>query len=464
MAYSLNYRASPTCAAFIKDRSARKILAGPVGGGKTSACIIAILENAIGQEPDEDGFRRSRHLVVRSTVPQLRQTTIKSFLDWLPPGVFGRYLSSEKTYYLEFSDVRAEILFLSLEDEADIRKLLSLETTTCYINEMKETSQAVIEGVIGTKRIGRYPSRKSGPGATYPCFMADTNMPAEDTYHFNIMEGLEGDWVTFKQPGGRSPNAENLEFLPPDYYSTEGLTEEYVRVFIDCEYGTSREGMPVFRQTFINDFHVAKDPLVSIHSPDYPLLIGLDAGLTPAAIIGQMSPSGRLNILGECFTPKNESIGMERFLTNRLIPMLRSKFSGAAAFVIVDPAAMQKSQATEETVFQIIEKSGLKVRIAASNKLELRISSAETLFGRQVGGKAGVLIDAGCTGLLGALRHGYKFALRRDGDTEDKPLKDHPNSDIGDAFCYLTSYVVGASAAHKTIRRELKTVACAGWT
>src|ERR1019366_3826809 len=101
------------------------ILAGPVGAGKTSACIIAILMNAMQQEPDDDGFRRSRHLVIRSTVPQLKQTTIKSFLDWLPPEVFGRYLVSDKTYELNFEDVRAEILFLSLEDEQDIRKLLS---------------------------------------------------------------------------------------------------------------------------------------------------------------------------------------------------------------------------------------------------------------------------------------------------------------------------------------------------
>lgn len=464
MSYALNYDASKTCGDFINSRAPRKILAGPVGGGKTSACIVAILLNAMQQEKDNDGFRRSRHLVIRSTVPQLKQTTIKSFLDWLPPGVFGRYLSSDKTYMLEFEDVRSEILFLSLEDEADIRKLLSLETTTCYINEGKEISQAVIEGIIGTKRIGRYPSRKQGPGATYPCLMMDTNMPAYDTFHYNIMEGEEGDWETFRQPGGRTPEAENLKFLPPDYYSTDGLTEEYVRVFIDCEYGTSREGMPVFRQTFMPDFHIAKDPLLPIFSPDFPLFIGLDAGLTPAAIIGQMTPAGRLHILGECFTPKTESIGMERFLSNRLMPMIQGKFAGASAMVIVDPAATQQAQANEETVFQVIQKSGLRVRTAASNKLELRIGSAETIFGRQVGGKAGVLIDKGATGLISALKHGYKFAAKKDGDMEEKPLKDHPNSDIGDAFCYLTSYVVGSSVAKVTRKREVKPVASRGWT
>lgn len=464
MGYDLKYVASKTCSEFLMSRAPRKILCGPVGGGKSSACIMAILTNAMQQEPDNDGIRRTRHLVIRGTYSQLKTTTIKSFLDWLPPEVFGKYLSSERTYYLEFESVRAEILFLSIEDEQDIRKILSLETTTCFINEGKEVSEEVINGIIGTKRIGRYPSRKQGPGATYAALFIDTNAPAYDTYHYRIMEGIEGDFVTFRQPGGRSPEAENLEFLPPDYYSTEGLTEEHVRVFIDCEYGTSKEGMPVFRRSFISEFHISESPLLPITSPDYPILIGLDAGLTPAAILGQMAPNGRVNILGECFTEKNESIGMERFLTSRLIPMMKNKYPGCGALVVVDPASTQMSQANELSVFKVIETSGLKVRTAASNKIDLRIGSAETLLGKQVGGKAGLLIDKNCVGLIGALKHGYKFAARKDGDMEEKPLKDHPNSDIGDAFCYLTSYIIGNSGIHKTARRELKSVSSKGWT
>jgi len=75
-----------------------------------------------------------------------------------------------------------------------------------------------------------------------------------------------------------------------------------------------------------------------------------------------------------------------------------------------------------------------------------------------------VLVDKGCTGLLSALRYNYKFAMRKDGDTEDKPLKDHPASDLGDAFCYLTSYVVGASGVRTAARREIKTTSSQGWT
>ena len=463
MSFNLKYDASPTCANFMLSRAPRKILAGPVGGGKTSACIMHALTNAMQQEPDDDGIRRTRHIFIRNTIAQLRQTTQKSMLDWLPERVFGRYLTTQKEYYLKFEDVEAEIIMLALEDETDLRRLLSLEATTIYINEGKEISQTVLEGIVGAKRVGRYPSRKSGPGATYPCIIMDTNMPNFGSYHQRIMDGEEGDWETFKQPGGRSPEAENLEFLPPDYYNVDGLTDEHVRVFIDCEYGTSKDGQPVFKDTFVRDFHEAKEQLRAITSSEYPLIIGLDAGLTPAATIGQQTPSGKINVLAECFTPKGESIGMERFLQTKLTPMLTRKFPGVNAIVIVDPAAMQRSQANEETVFEIVKKAGFKVYPAPSNKIDLRIGSAETLFGQQSGGKAVLQIDPGCTGLISALGNGYSYAIKKDGEVEDKPAKLHPVSDIADSFTYFTLYLAGPLKIRRPEVVKAKVVSLGGW-
>lgn len=442
--YNLTYVAPPTCADFLSSRAPRKIIAGPVGSGKSSACVMHMVLNAIEQAPDDDGIRRTRFVVCRNTIPALRQTTIKTFLDWIPDGVFGQWVSSDKVYRMKFDDVESEVLFMSMEDASDLRKLLSLEATGFFINEAKEIQQDVIEGIIGTKRIGRYPSRKQGPGATYPFFIMDTNFPAYDSYHQKIMDGEEGDWETFKQPGGRTPEAENLAFLPPDYYNTEGLSEDYIRSMIDCEYSTSREGLPVFRSTFIPDFHISKEALKPTGYEGNTILIGMDAGLTPAAVIGQQTARGTVNILGECYVLPADSMGMERFLDTRLLPLLRSKFAGCAPTVIIDPAAMQRSQASEETVFEILGKKRLKAICAPTNKTELRIGSAESLFSRQTDGKAGLLIDAACPWLISALKHGYKYAAKRDGEIEEKPAKNN-YSHVADAFCYLTSYLAGES-------------------
>jgi hypothetical protein len=442
--YKFNFIAPKTCAEFMLDRYPRKILAGPVGGGKTSACIAHILKNATEQAPDRDGIRRSKHLVVRNTVPMLKSTTIKTFLDWIPDGTLGQYYISDKIYNLKFGDVDAEVSFMSLEDSNDIRKLLSLETTTVFLNEFREINPDIVEALIGTKRIGRYPSKKGGPGATYPCMIADTNMPSYDSWHQQVMDGQLMDFKLFKQPSGRSPEAENLANLPDDYYNIDGLSEEYIRTMVDVEYGSSKEGMPVFKSSFIKDYHVAKGPLSAISSSSYPLIVGMDAGLTPAAIIGQQLPTGRLNILAEVFTPRGETMGMERFLETKLMPVLMGRFGDNPALGIIDPAGEQRSQADEQTVFEIIKKK-MRVRLAPTNKLDLRIGSAETFFARQVMGEAGLLIDPSCTNLIAALEHNYRYAVKRSGEIEEKPEKSHPVSDIVDGFMYLTVHLAGTN-------------------
>jgi hypothetical protein len=111
--------------------------------------------------------------------------------------------------------------------------------------------------------------------------------------------------------------------------------------------------------------------------------------------------------------------------------------------VIIDPAAMQRAQANEETVFEIVGKKRLKVVLAPTNKTELRIGAGESMLSRQVDGKAGMLLDASCTGLIGALSHGYKYGAKKDGEMHEMPLKNHPWSDIADAWMYLCSYVGG---------------------
>lgn len=464
--FNINYRASPTCGAFLKDRSPRKILAGPVGGGKTSACIMHILLNAMEQAPDNDGVRRTRHLVVRNTVPMLKTTTIKSFLDWIPHGTLGTWLSSDKTYYMKFADVESEVLFMSLEDSNDIRKLLSLETTTVFFNEFREINPEIVEGMIGTKRIGRYPSAKNGPGPTYACLMADTNMPAMDSWHQQVMDGIIPGFKLFKQPSGRSPEAENLRFLPPDYYNTDGLSDEFIKTMIDVQYGTSKEGLPVFKNTFNPAIHMAKDFLSPLHSAAYPVVIGLDAGLTPAAVLMQQTPMGSVNILDEVYTPKGETSGMERFLQVKLLPLLRGKYPEATLLVVVDPAAMQRSQPTEETVFDIVTKARLRVIPGPTQDLDLRIGSMETLLSRMSSdGKPGLQISPSCTGLKAAMQYGYIYAAKKDGELEEKPAKTHPDSDLADAAMYGSSYLVGASK-YRNVSPALPIVvpSARGWT
>src|ERR1039457_2924456 len=92
---SVNYDATPTpvLAAFLQSDAFGRIVAGPVGSGKTTACIIELFRRAMEQEPASDGFRYTRFAIVRETLKQLRDTIIKDCRDWL--GGLGEWRVSE---------------------------------------------------------------------------------------------------------------------------------------------------------------------------------------------------------------------------------------------------------------------------------------------------------------------------------------------------------------------------------
>ena len=69
---------------FMKDNSFFRGIRGPVGSGKSVACCIEVFRRALAQKKSPDGIRKSRVAIVRNTNPQLRTTTMKTWLDWFP--------------------------------------------------------------------------------------------------------------------------------------------------------------------------------------------------------------------------------------------------------------------------------------------------------------------------------------------------------------------------------------------
>lgn len=134
--YSFEYVASPTASAFHLSDGKVRVLAGPIGGGKSVSCVMDILRWAMNQQPNETGVRRTRFAIIRNTVDQLKTTTMKTLFEWLPPGAYGVHRIVDKTFTLRLrmddgTQVESELLFLSLDNPADTRKALSLELTGC---------------------------------------------------------------------------------------------------------------------------------------------------------------------------------------------------------------------------------------------------------------------------------------------------------------------------------------------
>lgn len=439
-----------------------RVLMGPVGSGKSVTCCFEVIRRASAQAPNEHGIRKTRWAIVRETVRQLQDTTLKTFLDWFPDGVCGEYRRTIKTFYFKMGDVEAEIMFRALDDADDVANLNSLELTGAFFNECRDIHPEIVDAM--SKRIGRYPSKKDG-GPTWHGMWADTNPPTMDTWwyyqmeHINPKDGVSANdngWAVFKQPSGRSPNAENVENLPDGYYDTQGRSEEYVRVFIDGEYGLSSAGMPVYKY-FRPDYHMAKTSLRPVINGFRPIIVGMDLGLTPAAVIGQQDARGRALILGECVS---FDMGIQRFIRTMLKPYLFEHFSGATVLIVVDPAGIQRAQTDERTAVDIIKAEGLKVIPAKTNQPSARIGAVDDFLMRQVDGDPAFLVDPKCSALKSAMMGGYRYKPK-----EEATIDKNKHSHVAEALQYLMLHIsAGEGALLSRMVREVKQINASGWT
>lgn len=459
-----NYIAPPTVARFMQSDDPVRLIMGPVGSGKSVGDCMEIARRAAMQAPNRQGIRKTRWVVVRNTYQQLKDTTLKTWLEWFPDGVAGRWREYDKTFFLKFGDVEAEVLFRALDDPDDVNRLLSLELTGGFINEAREIPIEIVTAL--RSRCGRYPSKKEG-GPTWYGIIMDTNPPSADHWiHQKFEEEKPEGWEIFKQPGGLDPDAENRENLPPNYYEDmmEGADEDWINVHVHARYGRSKHGMPVYDGSWKTDFHTR--PNLQVISSSV-VVIGLDAGRTPAASFFQMDPRGRVLLLDEL---TSENMGMENFLAQKVKPMLFERYTGIPAVVSADPAVWQKSQLNELSVADIIRKAGLTLPKprgpAMGNRIEPRIRAVENLLNRQVDGEAMFLVDKDrCPQAVSGFEHGYRFKRKKDGTHEETPEK-NSYSHLQDSIqygCQLVEY--GADYATFMPRaREVEAVSLTGWT
>ena len=413
------------------------------------------------QEKGPDGIRKSRWAVIRNTNPQLRTTTIKTWLDWFPEEDWGKFLwSVPYTHHIQKNDIDLEVIFLALDRPEDVKKLLSLELTGIWVNEAREIPKSIIDAC--TMRVGRYPSMKDG-GCTWTGVICDTNAPEEDHW-WPIMSGevpvpdhipreeakmliKPDNWDFFTQPSGMTEkknedgdieryvlneNAENKNNMRLDYYPNivQGKTKSWIDVYVMNRLGSIKDGKPVYPM-FASDIHIAKEEIpVAVGMPVY---IGIDFGLTPAAAIGQ-KVRGRWMILQEIVA---FDMGIVRF-AEVLRQEIATRYAGCEIIIFGDPAGDFRAQTDETTPFQIMRGAGLNARPAPSNDVALRLESVSAPLSRMIEGLSGLLIDQRCRTIIKGFEGGYQYKrIQVSGERyAEKPDKNH-FSHIHDALQYL---------------------------
>ena len=195
--------------------------------------------------------------------------------------------------------------------------------------------------------------------------------------------------------------------------------------------GTIQDGKPVYPM-FASETHIAREEIPV--AAGLPLYIGIDFGLTPAAVIGQ-KVRNRWLIQSEVVAFDMGIVRFAEVLRNEIA----TRFSQASdVYIYGDPAGDFRAQTDESTPFHILRGAGLRAFPAPSNSVDLRLESVAQQLNKMVEGKPAFLMDRRCQQLIKGFEGGYAYKRmevsgERYADKPDKNMYSH----IHDALQYL---------------------------
>jgi hypothetical protein len=401
-------------------------------------------------------------------------TTIKTWHQWIPESL-GRWQSiGPPTHYVPGPDgLDMEVLFVALDNPDDVAKLLSFDATWAWVNEVREIPKAIIDALTG--RVGRYPPRDDSIGVVCvdPQIVMDTNPPDSDHWYYALAErdtstemglelvesldaaeselrrnGILPEGVPlfefFRQPGGRSAGAENLENLRPGYYEllAAGKNSDFVKVYVDGEYGFVRDGKPVYPE-YVDSVHCRAFEV----SRETPIRIGLDFGLTPAATISFRDLHGRWRVRSEVVT---EDMGATKF-AELLGRHLREFYpDNPVASIRGDPSGDNRAQTDEQTVYDILRVAGIEAEPAPlPDDPLIRRDAVGGLLEHWVDGEPRLLIHPDCRVLRKGMAGAY--CLRRVRVIGRESYHDKPEKNRFSHVCEALQYDVVSGGEGKAV-------------
>jgi len=446
-------------AEFVTSNNDFDVIEGPLGSGKTVGACTRIMRHAMEQQKSPiDGFRKTRFAVVRNTHPDLKRTTIRTWLDCFPENLHGRFNWGQAlTHKIAFNDVRCEIDFMALDREEDVRRLRSGEYTGIYFNELQYIIKTLVDEA--TSRL-RYPKQEDG-GPTWRGVIADMNAPDEDhwtakiTGRVDMPSGLSQEerveyewpdgWGYFLQPPALvehlderghvtgysvNPEADNLTNLPADYYQKQikGKRKDWIDSRLMVRVVLVVEGSPVWPM-FRRETHVTHDVLRPI--PGQEVVVGMDFGRSPAAIFMQ-AVNNRILIQHELL---GENEGAVTFAP-KVQRLLMEKYPDCPVRLYGDPKGADKGQTDERTAYDVFRSHGLPVSAPPglkNNNITMRVDTVAHALNQMYDGSPRVRISPVCRSLI--VGAAGRYFNERDDTGELKPNKGR-SSHICDAWQY----------------------------
>lgn len=408
---------------FIESRARADLFSSRRGEGKSTALVWSILYH-------------SRHnpgaawAVVRDTFENLQRTTLKTFFEWFPPGVFGTYHQTRKEWTWAEGVATGTVTFIGMDDPSRASSFQSWELGGIAMDE-----PAPAAGSFGIDEmvfdLGMTSLRQ--PGMNWYAMKLAQNNPDEQHWTYRkFVDPGQKDYAAW-QPA----EPENLKNLPEDYYADMrrdlAHRPDLVRRFVDGDYGFQQEGTSVTPQ-WNEDIHLTMGlrPI-----PNRETICCWDFGLNPTCIITQISPMGHWLILESIV---GDGIGVAELIADVVKPLLVARYPHQKLRHIGDPAGSNREQSSSRrnAVQTLRTELGGSWTPGPVRFFERR-DAIQYALSKTIGGAGLIQVDRErAREVWYALRGGWHYNVARTGITSSEPKKDihsHP----GDALAYGAS-------------------------
>lgn len=458
--------AGPVSDAYILGADPFALLNGPGGSGKTVASAKKALVSAQRMIPNgtRDGKPLRRYVlgVWRQKYQNLWSATIPSWWEVFPKDLPGSSWTGASprsaTHVLRFEDAYGIIemiaMFEAFGDSTNPEDMLGKRFTDAYMNELTTFDEALPTALAD--RVGRDPP----PSVTKRAgrFFADCNAPdVTDWVYRDFFEDPKPGKVLYRQPSGLAPDAENPAITRAYYENTARMNADkpwHVRRMVHNIPGMTR-GERLVYPTY-DDERMLSPTTIEVY-PQLPVLVGVDGGMTPAAVYAQEMGDGQMRWLAEIAM---ERAGMEE-LGRAMLALEAARFQRCEFVTDCDPSMVAGEGDEERPDLEhgsdrqrLARALGRKVELASTNEPTRRQDAVRDKLNLNLGpNRPGFLLDPSCKGLRRGFLQTFRFRQIR-GSTEIGNVVKSFESHVHEAGQY-TALRSGTAEARKR-RTELE--------
>lgn len=490
----INIDKFPTIMRMTKSKAYIKFIIGPAGSGKTSGAIKELIVRSMQQAPNAHGIRYTRWMIVRNTYNMLTTNTIPSMKNFLGSAVHFTAASPPKGHGViplpDGTSMDIEFVFLSLDSDDAVNKLLGSDITGALLDEISELPLIIIDAVVS--RTGRYPAMHQGK-PTWVGVVGATNGPNENHWLYEWAEAynsilaeapneLARTWQMIENKMGRpffhlfqqppallrpvqigeewlpNPDAENIENLMEGYsyyFKMLSQTEERIQAYVEGVFSPIKTGAVIF-QEFQKRLHVISRKQLKF-TGQTPILLSFDFGRTPVMVVAFTNKHGGLVIIEE-FT--GVGMGIATLWDSIGKPgLVRSLKYYEVAAAYGDPSGESERDTLDVSPFGVLHERGVPIYNpwGKDNRIDFRLEAVtRRLKTLDPDGYPMLMVADNCTLIIQAFSKGYVWETKDPDDPDkakDYPTKTHKGhaSDLMDAVQYLC---LGHDSTSRSMRRH----------